>query len=128
MGQTDGIDAVRARYSQLARSDDHLLVAAFVDDAAVGYAWAHDRGTHLRSGWRTARLHDLFVAEAHRRRGVGRVLFATVTEWARGHAVRWLEWQASVDALSFYTRLGLRGDPCPDQEHPYFEIDFAQQR
>jgi hypothetical protein len=52
--------------------------------------------------------------------------------WAGPHLRRiseesatWMEWQASRDALGFYEHLGLVGDPCPDQEHPFFEITFA---
>lgn len=65
------------------------------------------------------------MTETHRRRGVGRALFIAVKDWANEHGVRWLEWQASAEALDFYQRLGLQGDPCPDPGHPYFEIDFA---
>lgn len=125
MGKTDGAETVRTRFSRLAGDNDHLLLVAVLNDAVVGYAWAQDRGAHLRSGSRSARIHDLFVAETQRRRGVGRALFTGVKDWANEHGIRWLEWQASAEALDFYQRLGLQGDPCPDPGHPFFEIDFA---
>lgn len=125
MGRTDSLDQVHARFDRIVESDDHFIVLAFDGNVPVGYAWAQDRGPHLRSGWRNARLHDLFVAPAHRRRGIGRRLFVTAQAWTRSRGVRWLEWQASRDALGFYERLGVNGDPCPDPEHPYFEIDFG---
>lgn len=124
IGSTDGSDRARERFNTLIRTDSHLIAVAFVDGVAVGYAWVQDRGEHLRSGSRSARLHDLYVVPTHRRVGVGRGLFSSVKEWSERRRVRWLEWQASTAALGFYERLGLRGDPCPDPEHPYFEIEF----
>lgn len=124
MGKTDTAERVRARFESCCRSDEHMIAVAVVDGAVAGYAWAEDRGAHLRSGWRTVRLHDIFVAPDQRRRGIGRKLFESVTEWAQRREARWLEWQASNEAVAFYERLGLRGDPCPDPSHPFFEIEF----
>jgi GNAT superfamily N-acetyltransferase len=115
----------RERFERIAGSADHILAVAAEGDALVGYAWAHDYGPHLRSGSRLARLNDLYVDPARRKRGHGRRLFMYVREWARSRGVRWLQWQAGRGATGFYERLGLRGDPCPDPEHPEFEIDFA---
>jgi GNAT superfamily N-acetyltransferase len=78
----------------------------------------------LRTGARTARLHDLFVTPDHRRRGIGSALFLAVKTWAERRGVRYLEWQASRAALPFYERLGYTGDPCPQPDYPFFEIEF----
>ncbi len=91
----------------------------------AGYAWVHDYGPHIRAGVSTARLNDLIVGPAWRKRGVGRHLFESVRRWSESRGVRWLQWQSSLGALEFYARLGLTGNPCPDPEHPFFEIDFA---
>lgn len=103
---------------------DHYIPVAVVRGRAVGYAWVHDYGPHIRVGHRTARLNDLFVAEEWRRCGAGRRLFEEVRGWCERRGVRWLQWQSSQDAVGFYERLGLKGDSCPDPEHPFFEIEF----
>lgn len=126
MGKTTHVAELAARFSALVDVDDHLIAVASTADALVGYAWAQDRGPHLRSGSRTVRLHDLFVRPSDRRHGVGRSLFDSAREWARARGARWMEWQASAAALGFYERLGLIGEACPDPEHPFFEIDFQR--
>lgn len=55
--------------------EDHYIPVALVNNKVVGYAWVHDYGSHIRVGFRTARLNDLFVDEDHRRKGVGQQLF-----------------------------------------------------
>jgi GNAT superfamily N-acetyltransferase len=125
MGHTDAETRVAQRFSALLDVPDHFLPLALVQHDIVGYAWAQDYGPHLRSGKRTARLHDLYVAPAWRQHGAGRQLFNTVRSWCEGRAVAWLQWQASEQAVTFYARLGLAGDPCPDPTHPFYEIIFA---
>src|SRR5207248_11475500 len=90
----------------------------------VGYGWAQDYGPHLRSGASTARLHDLFAVPDCRRRGIGAALFTAIKTWAMGKGVRYLQWQASLSAVPFYERLGYAGDPCPQPDYPFFEIEF----
>lgn len=124
MGFTEARELVLHRVAELRGQVAHYLPVAVIAGGVVGYAWAQDYGPHIRSGQRTARLHDLFVAPEHRRQGAGAHLLATVTTWAQERGVRWLQWQASVAALPFYARLGLAGDPCPDPGHPFFEIEF----
>lgn len=115
---------VRRRFATLSDDPAHAVFLAEHDGALVGYAWAHDYGPHLRSGKRTARWNDLYVGGEFRRLGAGRSLYEAVRAWAAGRGVTWLQWQASEQALPFYERLGLIGDPCPDPEHPFFEIEF----
>jgi GNAT superfamily N-acetyltransferase len=116
--------AVAPRVARLCACGDQCLLGAAASGGLVGYAWAQDYGPGLRRWWSVARLHDLYVAPAWRRRGIGRALFGAVREWAIGRAtVKYLEWQASLPAVGFYERLGLRGDTRSDlEEHPYFEI------
>ena len=52
-------------------------------------------------------------------------MFNGVLNWARKERVNWLQWQASESAVKFYEKLGYSGDPCPDPEHPFFEIEFS---
>jgi len=121
-GQCD--EAARQRFARITQSDDHYLPVAVDDSHHIGYGWAQDYGPHLRTGDRTARLHDLFVPTSQRKRGIGTALFAAIRAWAEGRGVRYLEWQASHAAVPFYERLGYTGNPCPQPEYPFFEIEF----
>ena len=54
-------------------------------------------------------LEDLFVVDAHRRRGVGRALFDQVIHVAEARGAGRLEWnvlQWNESAISFYRQLG----------------------
>lgn len=116
--------AAEARFRRVTGDPFHLLLLAETDSRLGGYAWAQNYGPHLRTGQQSARWHELYVREEARGQGLGRALFWAVREWARGEGVRWLQWQASPSAISFYTRLGLRGQACPDPDHPFYEIEF----
>ena len=125
MGQTEQDErVVRERAARLIADSAHAVLVAEADGALLGYAWAHDYGPHLRSGKRAVRMNDLYVADSARRGGAGRRLFEAVGRWADDRGATWLQWQASEPALPFYERLGLTGVPCPDPEHPFFEIQF----
>jgi GNAT superfamily N-acetyltransferase len=124
MGKTDSEVAARQRFGQLVQTPTHLLVIALSYDQIAGYAWAQDYGPHLRIGKSTVRLHDLYTVTTWRKHGVGRQLFTAVRQWCRERGTTWLQWQASQHAVPFYAQLGLIGDPCPDPEHPFYEIEF----
>lgn len=127
MGLVEGSDAeVRQRFETLLADDRWTLLGAFHSRSLIGYAAAQDHGPHLRTGdaHRTARLHDLYVTPPARQCGVGTALLATVVSWA-SKRVKHLEWQAHHEhAAPFYERLGYRGVPCPQPDHPTFEITF----
>lgn len=129
----DGM-GTHATEPQIAEGFSHLLAdprwlllgGEVLGGGLVGYAGAQDYGPHLRAGFvdRTARLHDLFVAEEFRRQGVARALMDEVVRWA-GENVRYLQWQAhETSAVPFYEQLGYRGEPCPQPDYPSFEITF----
>jgi GNAT superfamily N-acetyltransferase len=124
----EGVDirsdaTARQRFEHIVQSPDHYLPVAVDGEHLVGYGWVQDYGPHLRTGARTARLHDLFVVPERRRRGIGLALFLAVKTWAERRGVRYLEWQASRAAIPFYERLGYTGDPCPQPDYPFFEIE-----
>ncbi|MGH7334504.1 MAG: GNAT family N-acetyltransferase, partial [Candidatus Rokuibacteriota bacterium] len=86
-------------------------LVAELEGAVVGYAFfamGYNTDVAARSMW----LHDLFVAPAARRCGVGSALMAAVAwETTRAGAVS-LEWgvhSANTGALEFYRRLGAGG-------------------
>ncbi len=126
MGGIDTDDKAKTRFAQLIERSDHYLPVAIYNGELVGYAWVQDYGPHLRSGNRTARLHDLFVHPDYRKLSVGTALFVAIRTWAEQAGIRYLEWQARQTALGFYERLGYRGDPCPQPDYPFFEIEFTQ--
>jgi len=122
MGRAGPDEEVAERIRRIGTRPDHLLCVAGRGGGLIGYAWAQDYGPHLRTGEALVRIHDLFVEPGMRRRGVGKELFTYARRWAAGRGATYLQWQASRDALPFYAALGLAGDPCPDPEHPFFEI------
>ncbi len=71
MGKTDSEEAVGGRCARIVEQSEHFLPVALVSGNLAGYAWAQDFGSHLRSGLRVVRLHDLFVDPSWRRRGIG---------------------------------------------------------
>ncbi|EFH87927.1 GNAT family N-acetyltransferase [Ktedonobacter racemifer] len=120
----DSEQEVKRRFEDFIRRSDHYLPVAFIDARLVGYGWVQNYGAHLRAGFQTARLHDLFVHPEYQKQGVGAALFNSCKEWAQQTGVRYLEWQANQSSLGFYQRLGYIGDPCPQPDYPFFEIDF----
>jgi GNAT superfamily N-acetyltransferase len=56
-------------------------------------------------------LHDMRVAPSHQRRGIGKRLFETVSEWARNEGMRYLKIETqntNVPACRFYQKMGAR--------------------
>ncbi len=119
-------DGLEDRFNRLISSPDFALIVAELEGGIVGYAMAQGYLPRLRSGDETVRLHDLMVMGTHRRRGVGRALFGAIQDWVKARGSRYLEWQSSASGIAFYESLGLKGDPCPQPEYPFFEVDFLK--
>ena len=91
-----------ANRSEFERSlDANALFLAEEDGRPVGFvtAWLED---HF------ARIGDLYVTEAGRRHGTGRLLVDTVIENLRARGATHLFVNANPEALDFYDRLGFR--------------------
>lgn len=118
----------RERYARLVDRDDYCLLLAIVDDRPVGYALAQDYGPNLRLRFTIGRLHDLYVADEVRRRGIGRLLMDALFVWARSRPEPMiLHWQASQDAVAFYESLGLPADRVGDYpQYPGFSLDLRE--
>ena len=119
-------DGAEGRFQRILNHPDFILVVAEESEVLVGYALAQGYGPRLRSGEESVRLHDLFTLAEYRKHGVGRALLEEVKTWVQQRGARYLEWQSSKAAIPFYEKLGHQGDPCPQPEYPFFEIDFAQ--
>ncbi len=115
---------VHVQFDRILHDRSHLLAVASDKQELLGYSWVQNYGPHLRAGFCTARMHDLFVKSEYRRRGVGRKLFDYVREWAEEENITYLQWQAKRRSAGFYEALGLGGITDLDSEHPFYEIEF----
>jgi GNAT superfamily N-acetyltransferase len=88
-----------------------IPLVAELDSAVAGYAF-FTPGYNTDIAARVVWLHDIFVAPAARRRGVGYALMKAVAAEAVRLGCQALEWgvhPANAGALEFYRRLGARG-------------------
>lgn len=80
---------------------------AEIDGTGCGYAvyyWGYDTDSATRGVY----LADLFVDEAHRRRGVGRALVARTATLVREQGARWMFWSVlkrNKGARRFYRNI-----------------------
>jgi len=91
-----------AAYALLAWDGDHL-----VGLAAYSFVWPAVGLT------RSLFLKELYVAEAARRAGVGKLLMHSLYQTALQHACSRVEWttdQYNADAQRFYTKIGIPVD------------------
>lgn len=91
--------------------DDAIAVVASNDEEIVGYAVG--RITTLPAFF-AARyrgyIHDVYVTEAYRRRGIGRRLVAEILSWLRLHGISMVELTVATrnEAIPFWESLGFR--------------------
>ena len=116
---------LQERFLSLLENSNMGFFVAMLEEKILGYALAQGYGARLRSGEESVRLHDLMVATDSRKSGVGTALFFEVQNWTKARSARYLEWQSSSQGLGFYERLGFKGEPCPQPEYPFFELDFV---
>jgi GNAT superfamily N-acetyltransferase len=130
MGYTEGqsSEQLRIRFCECIKRNDHCITVAGDGAQILGYVWAQDLGHHLRSGDSIVRLHDIWVDEHARRRGIGRALFNAVLEWTEMRRARWLQWQAGAASAGFYSALGIAPTPSQDETRPFYEIEFRTSR
>lgn len=101
-------------YSAYLRSlisrDDALAVVAKEDSAIVGYAVGRitTLPTFFEHRFR-GYIHDVFIREGFRRRGIGRRLVEEILGWFRNRGVTLVELTVAAnnhDAIPFWERLG----------------------
>ncbi len=79
---------------------DCRLYAAFDGEKPVG--WARSIRTHPDCSW----VAGLFVAEAYRRKGIGRTLMSTMLDDDARYGVQWSVLLASLTGAKLYPHLG----------------------
>lgn len=72
---TEPTASVQARVEGLLDDSMRCIMVAEADGSLVGVAEAQFYGVAMRRGFGSARLHDLFVELAWRRRGIAGALF-----------------------------------------------------
>jgi ribosomal protein S18 acetylase RimI-like enzyme len=88
-----------------------LLVAEHAGEV-VGFVRLMERGTPdvpFFVARRYAQIEEIVVAEAFRRRGVGRLLMEQAHQWARGRGLQSVEltvWEFNEGAIALYESLG----------------------
>ena len=120
----DSLEAAFKRFQKKLGSPLHVVLVAELNGKIVGIAKAHEWDEYLMSGIKQIRFSSLAVSELHRRQGIGRALFEATRTWAESQGVTWFEWYINKKALPFYERLGFTGQSQPDEDYPYFCIEY----
>jgi GNAT superfamily N-acetyltransferase len=121
----DSLEAAFVRFQNRLESPLHGVFVAEQAGQIVGVAMAHEWDHYIMSGRKQIRFSVLVVQEEQRKKGIGKALFETARDWAKGIGATWFEWYASTSGIGFYEHLGYVGDSNPDPETPFFEIEFA---
>jgi GNAT superfamily N-acetyltransferase len=103
------IDAatVRVRLGRILQRPDQVFVVAAIADEAVG--WLHLVLREYLEVEPYVMVAGLVVDEAHRRRGIGRLLMDRADRWGREQNCSFIRWWSSstrVEAHRFYESLG----------------------
>lgn len=129
MGFVENQTALEGRFPAFCDAPDSLLLVAEAGSGdLLGYAWAQDYGSHLRSGnsHRTAKLNDLYTVPQARRQGVARALMQGVESWARGRPLRYVFWYANQrEAGLAYRAMGYQPAPSGQEGFDFYEFDLG---
>jgi ribosomal protein S18 acetylase RimI-like enzyme len=100
-------------FAGLVTGEQSCIFLAECDGVVVGYATLqlHHARYAIQVPRTVAFIDNFGIAEAHRRLGVGRRLFAACLEWARAMGSSSLDldcWEANQDAIRFYENMGMQ--------------------
>ncbi len=109
LGYPARAEDVARRLSAISAATGHAVYVAEADGSILG--WIHVFGALRLESEPFAELGGLVVAEAHRGRGIGRLLIERASRWAREggyQALRVRTRAERADAHRFYERVGFR--------------------
>ncbi|MBW8765120.1 MAG: GNAT family N-acetyltransferase [Geodermatophilales bacterium] len=106
-GAVQEVGVPTERWAAMLGRDDVVVLIAARDGQPVGYVSAV-RKLHLWDGADILALDDLYVREASRNAGVGRLLMTELARWAAPQdlLIRWEMHEDNTAAQAFYGRLG----------------------
>ena len=110
--KTDRLFRTPEYFKKLLEDSTIYLVGAFEGSKAVGLAHAVliDReGTELHTPFRGVHLDNLVVDKRHRGRGIGKLLYGSVCDWAKEAGaieIHLKVYRFNEEAMAFYQRLG----------------------
>ena len=107
LGYPADVDVMSVRLERLLAREDQLVVVAFSENQVCGWLQAHACEA-LESGFRVE-IVGLVVAEASRRRGIGRMLVESAETWALEKGSKQLVVRSNTkraESHSFYPALG----------------------
>lgn len=102
-----------AYFVERQRAREGQLFLAFDGETPIGMALISIQDDYRRSvlGVATAWVNGVYVAPAHRRGGVARMLMERVLDWARAAGCRRIRLRASEAGTPLYRRLGFASTP-----------------
>ena len=107
LGYPADVHVMHDRLERLLAREDQLVVVAFLENQVCGWLQAHACEA-LESGFRVE-IAGLVVAEASRRRGIGRMLVDSAETWALEKGAKQLVVRSNtkrVESHAFYPALG----------------------
>lgn len=91
-------------------SEDSLVLAALVENEAVGYAYSFiTKRSNLVKRKRYGIIHDMFITSQYRRAGIGRLLYNEIITWFTSNDIDRIELDVMTRnqmAASFWEKLG----------------------
>ena len=104
-------DLTDADYSAVLANPETFMLGAFADDKLLGTVRATLwQKSGMIDGIKTVCLDDIYVLPECRRRGIAKVLFVAVEDWARLQGAVRLDlhvWEFNKDALALYKAMGM---------------------
>ncbi|RKR82777.1 acetyltransferase (GNAT) family protein [Mucilaginibacter gracilis] len=102
--------------ARLSNNESVIFVAFDADDIAVGFTQLYPKYSSARAS-KNWILNDLFVAETHRKQGIGESLIKTAMEFGKNNQATFIQLETAKDnytAQSLYKAMGFVEQPVSD--------------
>jgi ribosomal protein S18 acetylase RimI-like enzyme len=94
------------------KSKNHLVLVALDNEKVVGYSFSQIIYTLILAKYRKIGIiHDLFITNSHRRKGIGEKMYNEILNWFHSQGIKRIELQVIVKnqaAVSFWKKLGYK--------------------